>query len=72
MTAEVIKMPRTPQKNAYSVEWDKTNTKHVSLKLNCRTDADIISHLESVISSQGELKRLIRLALGIERKNKEG
>lgn len=43
--------------------YDKANTRRINLKLNNKTDADIIAQLESLKSSegiQGYLKRLIR------------
>ena len=40
--------------------YDKENTVSVRLKLNKKTDADIISKLESVDNKQGYIKRLIR------------
>lgn len=41
-------------------EWDKTNTTQVKLKLNNRTDADIIYRLKEVGNKQGYIKKLIR------------
>lgn len=43
-----------------SMKYDKTNTKDVRLKLNLKTDADILEYLESCSNKQGEIKRLIR------------
>ena len=43
--------------------YDRENTRRINLKLNNKTDADIISQLEKLKSSegiQGYLKRLIR------------
>lgn len=40
--------------------YDKANCRRINLKLNYRTDADIISKLESVDNIQGYLKQLIR------------
>lgn len=40
--------------------WDKENTTQVKLKLNNKTDADIIEYLASVDNKQGYLKGLIR------------
>lgn len=43
--------------------YDKENTRRINLKLNNKTDADIIQVLESVKNAegiQGYLKRLIR------------
>lgn len=46
--------------------YDNTNTFHISLKLNVKTDADILSALEGK-SKQTEIKRLLRLALETEK-----
>ena len=43
-----------------SMKYDKENTKDVRVKLNKRTDADIIEYLEACSNKQGEIKRLIR------------
>lgn len=40
-------------------EWNRNNTKFIGVKLNIRTDADIIQYLEGK-SPQTEIKRLIR------------
>ena len=43
--------------------YDRENTRRINLKLNNKTDADIITQLEKLKSSegiQGYLKRLIR------------
>lgn len=49
-------MPDSPAKTA----WDAANTRKVVLKLNRRTDADILEKLDSVQSKQGYIKALIR------------
>lgn len=41
-------------------KYDKENTVQVRLKLNKKTDADIIEKLNSVENKQGYLKNLIR------------
>lgn len=43
-----------------SVKYDKTNTKDIRLKLNLKTDADILQALEAVPNKQGYIKQLIR------------
>ena len=43
-------------------EWGKRNTTFIGLKLNNRTDRDILQALEGK-AKQTEIKRLIRLAL---------
>lgn len=44
----------------YTKVYDTANTIKVSLKLNKKTDADIISYLDSVENKQGTIKQLIR------------
>lgn len=46
-------------------KWDANNTTIVTLKLNNRTDADILAALDGK-AKQTEIKRLIRA--GLERK----
>ena len=41
-------------------QYDRENTRRVNLKLNKKTDDDIIRHLEAQENIQGYLKRLIR------------
>ena len=50
-------------------EYDKANTIGVYLKLNKKTDADIIAALETVANKQGFIKRLIRQEIA---KSEEG
>lgn len=40
--------------------WDAENTIQIKLKLNKKTDADIIQKLDSVDNKQGYVKELIR------------
>ena len=47
------------QKRAIA-KYDKANTRQIHLKLNCRTDADVIKALDSAESKQGYIKSLIR------------
>lgn len=42
------------------VKYDKANTTQVMLKLNLKTDADILRRLAEVGNKQGYIKRLIR------------
>ena len=44
----------------YTKKYDTANTTKVSLKLNKKTDADIIEYLDSVENKQGTIKKLIR------------
>lgn len=41
-------------------KYDAENTKKILLKLNLKTDADILQRLEEVESKQGYIKELIR------------
>ena len=41
-------------------KYDKANTRQIHLKLNLRTDADVIEALDKVESKQGYIKGLIR------------
>lgn len=50
------------------VEWVKANTTHIGLKLNNRTDADIIHKLSQVDSKQGYIKEAIRAYMSQEKK----
>ena len=46
-----------------TAQYDRENTRRINLKLNLKTDADIIKRLESMKDAegiQGYLKRLIR------------
>jgi hypothetical protein len=42
-----------------TAQYDRENTRRINLKLNNKTDADIIRQLESQANIQGYLKRLI-------------
>lgn len=57
-------MPDSEAKKA----WIKANTTTIATKFNNRTDADILAYLENVESKQGEIKRLLRLAIAMENK----
>ena len=49
--------------NMATAQYDRENTRRINLKLNNKTDADIISQLEKLKQTegiQGYLKRLIR------------
>ena len=52
-------------------KWDKENSVLCGAKLMTKTDSDIIDHLAKYPSKSGEIKRLLRIALEVERKNKE-
>ena len=44
----------------YKMRWDAENTVQIKLKLNKRTDSDILERLEKVESKQTYIKELIR------------
>ena len=46
--------------NRAQAKYDKTNTKMIQMKLNLKTDADILEKLDSVGNKQGYIKALIR------------
>ena len=50
----------TPAQRRAVAKYDKANTKAFALKLNTKTDADIIAHLTKQESVQGYIKELIR------------
>lgn len=52
-------MTTEAQKRAQA-KYDKTNTTQIILKLNKKTDADILEKLQSVGNRQGYIKDLIR------------
>lgn len=52
-------MPSEAQKKA-TIKYDTVNTKQIKLKLNTKTDADILEKLESVPNKQGYFKELVR------------
>ena len=56
----------TEAKRQANRRYDDKNTRQYHLKLNLKTDADIIEHLSKQSSMQGYLKDLIRA--DIERK----
>lgn len=41
-------------------KYDKNNTKPIMIKLNKKTDADILEQLEKIGNRQGYIKQLIR------------
>lgn len=45
-------------------KYDKNNTKQLMLKLNLKTDKDILEKLDSVNNKQGYVKNLIREDIG--------
>ena len=57
--APLVNMER---KETAKERYDRTHTQFIGLKLNTKTDADIIAALEDK-PKQTEIKRLIRVAL---------
>ena len=53
-------MPESKERKAYKAAWDGENTKQIKIKLNLRTDADILDKLDRTENVQGYIKRLIR------------
>lgn len=43
-----------------SMKYDATKTRQIKMKLNIKTDADILKKLDSVSNKQGYIKTLIR------------
>lgn len=43
-----------------SAKYDKTHTRKIVLKLNLKTDDDILNKLDSLENKQGYIKELIR------------
>ena len=41
-------------------KYDKANTTQIKMKLNNKTDADILAHLDRQENKQGYIKKLIR------------
>ena len=54
-------MPTSKAQLRAQAKYDKDNTVQVKLKLNKKTDADIIKRLSETDSKQGYIKELIRL-----------
>ena len=54
-----MKKTSDAQKRAVA-KYDAANTKSHLLKLNCKTDADIIAHLDQQPNKLAYLKKLIR------------
>lgn len=44
-------------------KYDAENTRQIHLKLNSRTDDDVLKKLDSVLNKQGYIKELIRADL---------
>ena len=50
----------TDAKKKANAKYDAAHTKQIMLKLNTKTDADILEHLDSMDNKQGYIKGLIR------------
>ena len=59
---EVTRMATEAQIKAQE-KYDAENTRQVHLKLNRRTDEDVLEKLDSVPNKQGYIKQLIRADL---------
>ena len=53
-------MKSTEAQKKAAAKYDKVNTRLIQLKLNKKTDADILDHLDSLSNKQGYIKELIR------------
>ena len=53
-------MPESEKRKQYKTAWDGANTRQIKIKLNIRTDADILEHLGQTENVQGYIKALIR------------
>lgn len=53
--------------SAVQAAYDKKNTKGLYLKLNLKTDADILAWLEAQENKQGSIKTLIRWASAVDK-----
>lgn len=59
---EVTRMATESQLKAQA-KYDAENTRQIHLKLNRRTDDDVLKKLDSVLNKQGYIKNLIRVDL---------
>lgn len=51
----------SPEKrNAQKAAWDRSNTTYQTIKLNYRTDADILDMLAKTNNKQGLIKKALR------------
>ncbi len=51
-------------------KWDAENVSVYTFKAFVKTDSDIIDHLAKYPSKSGEIKRLLRIALAVEKEQK--
>lgn len=59
------------KKTVSQARYDSTHTKRFYLKLNLKTDADVITQLDSQESAQGYIKTLIRKDIAEQEKASE-
>ena len=74
LTRRVILITRRGEYMA-TAQYDRENTRRINLKLNNKTDADIIEKLEDIkdiIGIQGYIKRLIRDDIKRQEKKETG
>ena len=57
-------MATSQAQKAASAKYDASHTIQIKLKLNTKTDADILEKLEAVENKQGYIKELIRADIG--------
>jgi hypothetical protein len=61
-------MPKTSPAQLEAVRrYNKTHTRTITLRLNLKTDADILEWLEAVDSMAGAVKNAIRHQIDVER-----
>lgn len=58
-------MATTEAQKKANAKYDANNTRRIMLKLNIKTDADILAKLDAVTSKQGYIKDLIRADMEI-------
>ena len=61
-------MATEAQKRAV-LKYDGKNTRQIHLKLNVKTDADILAYLDQLNNVQGFIKNAIRCQIGCQIKN---
>lgn len=62
-------MATSKARKAATRRYDEKNTRQIMLKLNLKTDADILEKLDSVENRQGYIKSLIRDDIARESEN---
>lgn len=63
-------MPDSERKRLYDAGYDAENTRHYSVKLNLKTDADIVAALLNQPSIQGYIKQALREKIARDNENK--